>query len=370
MSYEVIDYRPELDPQIVRLQTHLWSRDQTRNAAYLKWKYADNPFLDETLIYLALSGGDVVGMRGMFGSLWQADEDAALHLLPCADDVVVAPEHRNRGVMNRLMKVSVDDVARRGFRFSVSLSAGPITFVSSVAAGWRSPGPYQPVWRVSRLPRSLEQLRALVGTRVYGRAAAALRTLLARTAFDHLDRAARRHSGPVSLHRDARPEAMAELIARLPWDGRIRHIRDARYFAWRFRNPLHVYRFLFWDDGGLQGYLVLQRYQSLWADPQQVNIADWEATDDRVRAGLLAAALSWGRVTRIQAWTASVGESSRTMLRDQGFAPEPGDVRTQNQGALVCRLGDAPAAERWGLGSRDLLNSADWDLRMLYSMAA
>lgn len=355
MAYDIVSYAPELEPQIVQLQTHLWASDPARNAAYLRWKYADNPFLDAGLIRLALCDGRVVAMRGLFGALWQVDDRATRHLLPYADDFVVAPEHRNRGAAAQIMRAALDGGARRGFRFAVSLSAGPVTFVNSLAAGWRSAGSYQSVWRGRSTSPLVGRLHALVP----------------RGPFARLDRAGRRRSHRVSLARHPRPHEMAALIERLPWDGRIRHVRDPEYLAWRFRNPLHEYRFLFWDEDGLQGYLVLQRYLSERADQRCVNIADWEAADERIRSNLLQTALDWGRFARVHAWTIGAGEPVRTLLRDHGFAAsEPGGIRARSKGLLVRWLGDARADERWTLGSRNLLDIGDWDLRMLYSMAA
>jgi hypothetical protein len=195
--------------------------------------------------------------------------------------------------------------------------------------------------------------------------------LLPNTLFNSLDRAAAHLPKGVSLSRAPRPQEMAQLVARLPWDGRIRHVRDADYFRWRFRNPLNEYRFLFSDEGGLRGYLVLQRYLSDRFDKGCVNIADWEAADDGVRVSLLEAALQWGRFGRTHVWTTSVGEPVRTLLRDRGFQPAESDgVRSQSKGLLVRRLGDARANEPSTLGSRDPAHIANWDLRMLYSMAA
>ena len=102
---------------------------------------------------------------------------------------------------------------------------------------------------------------------------------------------------------------MADLVAGLSWDGRMRHVRNAEYFAWRFRNPLHEYRFLFWDDDGLRGYLVMQRYLSEYVDNWLVNIVDWEASDDRIRRHLLEAVRRFGRFQRIQTWTVGMRES-------------------------------------------------------------
>lgn len=360
MAYEIVPYTPEREVEICALQTHLWSGDPVQNAAYFRWRFADNPYLDHRLVRLALCDGPVVAMRGVFGAVWQVDDGAERHLLPHAEDFVIAMEHRNRGVASLIMQVALRDAAQLGYPFAVSLNAGPVTFISSLAAGWRSAGSYQSAWRDWTAHPLLRRARKL-----------ARRTLWPRRPFDRLDQHAPRSAGPLSLASSPRPDAMGALIARLPWDGRIRHVRDAEYFAWRFRNPLREYRFLFWDDGGLQGYLVLQRSLSDRTDQERVNIADWEAADERIRANLLHAALRWGRFAQLHAWTTGASAPARTLLRDCGFvASAPRDLRARSSGLLVRRLGDARPDEGWMLGSRDLSNIADWDLRMLYSMAA
>ena len=71
MSYEIVKYTPEFKGQVVELQKHLWGADVALNAAYLEWKYEQNPYEDTPLIHLALCGGEVVGMIGRFGGRWQ-----------------------------------------------------------------------------------------------------------------------------------------------------------------------------------------------------------------------------------------------------------------------------------------------------------
>jgi hypothetical protein len=162
---------------------------------------------------------------------------------------------------------------------------------------------------------------------------------------------------------------MADLVARLPWDGRLRHVRDAAYFAWRFRNPLSHYRFLYAGDAALKGYLVLHRFEFGRLDHGWVCIADWEAEDDGVRAALLDAALAAG-LRRARTWTASASEPVRALLRERGFQERPaGGIATRNDGPLVRRLDGTAAQDRWMLDGRDVLDIASWDLRMLQSMA-
>ena len=46
-----------------------------------------------------------------------------------------------------------------GAPFAVTLSAGPVTFVNSLAAGWRSAGSYRSVWRGTPLNPTLDRVR-------------------------------------------------------------------------------------------------------------------------------------------------------------------------------------------------------------------
>src|SRR6185436_3937993 len=121
MTYDVVPYAPEYETRISELQTHLWSGNLARNAAYLRWKYHDNPYLDEILIRIAVHEGAVVAMRGLFGALWQVDDPHNRHVLPYADDFVVVPTHRNRGAASLVMKAALESAIGRGFRYAVSL---------------------------------------------------------------------------------------------------------------------------------------------------------------------------------------------------------------------------------------------------------
>jgi len=370
MSYTAIPYSPDLNAEIVHLQTHLWGDDLDRNTAYLQWKYTDNPYLDETLIHLVRCDGRLIGMRGMFGSLWEVDDPGSRHLLPYADDFVIVPDHRNRGVAARIMQACLEDARGRGYPLLINLSAGPVTFISSLAAGWRAGGSFRRVEYRSPSTASGSRLRTLVGRRLYERAAGIMRSLSGRHAFAHLDHSGVRTTSTLSVHREPRPRAMADLVRHLPWDGRIRHVRDERYFSWRFRNPLHEYRFLFAGVRDLHGYLVLQRQLSKWADPGLVNIVDCEAVDDRVRADLFDAALRFGRFDRVQTWSVGASPAMRELLGDHGFAAaEPGGVRARSSGLLLRRPEARAEDSSWRLGSRDPFSIDHWDLRMIYSMA-
>jgi hypothetical protein len=160
---------------------------------------------------------------------------------------------------------------------------------------------------------------------------------------------------------------MAALVAASPYDGRIRHVRDARYIDWRYRNPLHDYRFLYLRDGAaLLGYLVLGRALSDYGNGLRVNVVDWEARDDVLAEALLDAALRYGRFAELAAWSATLPEARRRSLLRAGLSPCD---REQTERGLPSILIRAVTGAAQPVG-RDVLSLVNWDLRMVNTNAA
>lgn len=199
----------------------------------------------------------------------------------------------------------------------------------------------------------------------------------ARHAFYLLDKkGVRRGHGAgkyVSIEHTPRPDAMAELVERTGDDKRIRHVRDQQYFAWRFQSPLSVYRFLFWEDTRMEGYLVLRT--SVYANRVGVSIVDWEATNALVQADLLHAAIHLANCENLTIWSATLPDDAKTVLQKSGFnfLEETRSIgRAYRAGAysptvLMRPVRDEMLKADWLLADRRLLELGNWDLRMIYS---
>ena len=371
MAYDIVPYDRALKEQIADIQRHLWRGDAGTNIAYLEWKYERNPFWETPLIYLAVSDRRVVGMRGMFGSAWEIGAGGEMFAIPCADDFVIVPEHRNRGLSSLIMRTAVDDIARRGHAYLFTLSPGPVTLATSLIHGWRAVGAMRPVRRRRRaglLERGYSRLDRIPVLWRLGD----VRSRLApsRGSFRRLDRLGGRaragRSGEIRVEREPRIGAMAGLVRRLGHDGRIRHVRDERYLAWRFQNPLHEYRFLvLCDSDGLGGYLVLQAHRR--DRSRGVNIVDWEGTTPRIRSDLLRAAVEWGDFGELSIWTATLSREARELLSGAAFVPAP--VRTSLDSPNVLALATRPEDPDPTVAGRRLMDIGEWDIRMVYSMA-
>lgn len=351
MTYEIVKYSPEFKSQIVELQTHLWSPDVDMNSSYLEWKYERNPYVDTPLIYVALCTGKVVGMRGMYGAKWQVgNPPQILHAL-CACDLVIAPDHRNQGVFTKIMKAALNDLAIQGYQYVFNLSAGPLTFIGSLAMGWRSIGSLHMKIRRSRQKKNIKAKRF--------------------NPFNHLDRNMEEKALDInprlSVELTPRPQAMSELVERIGSDGRIRHVRDQQYFAWRFKNPISQYRFLYWEDSSLDGYLVLQT--SVYRDRLKISIVDWEATNMQVRTDLLQTAIHLGNFNVLSIWSATLLDEIKILLQNTGFNPqkEVKSITKFRPTILVRPVRDEMLKTNWVIANRRILDLESWDLRMIYS---
>lgn len=370
-AYEIVPYGPGDRDAIARLQKNLWGPEESVNRDYLAWKHETNPYRREPLIYLARYGGDVVGMRSFLPTLWEAGSPSSRFGALYADDFAIAPEHRDRGLATRIMQTAFRELRGAPYPWAINLSAGRITHLGSLAAGWKGAGTMDPLGRRSLRFAALHGLRSAGDSfPLVGPAATRLASRLSGTLepFARFDRMRAGRLGPhITAAAAARSAEMADLVSRLPYDGRIRHVRDESYLAWRFRNPLRSYRFLYYyDDGRLEGYLVLQAGRTPIG---RVHLVDWEARDEGVRADLLRAALGGGAYPELWAWASTLSASARRLLQGNGFRPRDRVKTAQGFPCVLVRpLTAEGATSEWKVGGRRLLDLADWDLRMIYSM--
>jgi len=393
-DYRLQVYTPDLREQVCKVQTHMWGSSISLNDAYLDWKYLRNPYVEKPLIYVALHNDRVVGMRAMFGTCWEAGDYKEKLVLPSAADTVIAPEHRDRGLFQELTGFVLDDLGRRGYSHALNLSPSSYNYVTSVMnMGWRPMGSSEALSRgnppdsrvanvihsasrysiarkvlgVSRTAARSVFRHSSIARKVLGVSTTARRkimTAMRGSAFSDLDRNARDHRHPVSLSREPRPKAMADLVQQLGGDGRIRQVRDHTFFSWRFGNPRACYRFLFRGGEDLDGYMVLQKVAGI----EQVNIVDWEGRNPRVLSDLLEAAINWGQFRVMGTWGTGLSSSVIEMLQKAGFSyvHAAADSPDRYAGLFLLKPLDQDAETGNILGYHPLEQN-NWDLRRIYS---
>ena len=373
---EIVGYSPELEDQVAGLWADIFGDELGERRAYLKWKYERNPYLPDPILFVALDGdGHVIGTRGFCGTCWQTPEESVV--IPCAEDFAIAPEHRNTGLATAIMRVALADMEQRGYAYVMNATGGEVTVLHSLAMGWKSVGAMEPVVRLApnaRVRRSIYQLaqqsRRLLRLRV---SRTAYRTLygFGRTSFARLDRIAREKSvesrAAIVVESSPSPDKLADMAARLPLDGRIRHVRDRTFFEWRFANPTREYRFLRYELEGLtEGYMAIAHYRSHHPPTIPFHISDWQGTSPEVCARLLETALDWGDFQALGAWTASLSEDSKALLVHSGFEPIQSETLARGQPCVLLKKLGPPGD--WSVGGVPAVDPARWDIQLIDSM--
>lgn len=361
--YDVVPYEDRYRPQILRLRRTFRGISDAWNEEHFRWQQEENPWFEGHQIRLALHRGSVVGMRVLQAAEWEAGAPPVRFRAPCYVGTVIEEGHRTRGLMTRLTRAVEEDARSRGARFALNLNAGPVTHMAALAEGWRSLGPFGAVVRPSPSGGFRPSQRAV---RLLRRA---LASLLPAPGVG------------VRIARRTRPDEMAELAARRSDPGRIRHVKDARWFRWRYADPSSRYLFVYFErDRRLVAYLAFHREAPpLPSGP--LDLVDWERSDEVDWSELLgvAARVADRRVLPLATWTAAFPQETAPLFAELGFAPRTlwGPLarrrptflvgRLPDRGAVLQPRGDEPDPDAWSVGGRPIDDVRGWDLRPVFA---
>lgn len=375
-----VEYDPCYRDQVIELQKTLWDTDIAHNSAYFAWKHESNPYNESPVLFLGVRKDRVVAMRGFWSTRWRLGAAGRMMtvLQPC--DSVVASGLRGQGVGTAIQRVSQQRLADRGYELLLSTSAFPaLAHIYSKNAVYRSVGTYRPMrWQTTptAVLRRVDHLLQRTISGVPGLWRLAERKFVSPlvdkgglvasvTAFPSGSTVGR--DGRVRIEDAPRPDEMAALVARPGHDGRMTHVRDRAFFDWRYRNPLARYRFLYREDDGLEGYLVLHARR--FKHPGEVSIVDCEAMSGAVRRELLQAATACAEANTITVWSATLSEPERGDLETAGFR-----LFNDARGAsgylpqlYLAALTGAAADAGFVRDGWDLSDMASWDLRMIFA---
>ena len=137
------------------------------------------------------------------------------------------------------------------------------------------------------------------------------------------------------------------------------------FFGWRFKNPRRDYRFIFFGNHELDGFLVLGSAKS--DAHKSIQLVDWEATNDKIFRVMLKYAIDLCGEIDIQIWSLTLPPGIRVSLERQGFLDTPGarGARVSKFGLMVKALDTSLPPAEWGIGDRALLDISNWRLRMI-----
>lgn len=370
MKYEIVKYNPIYNNQICELEKEIWSPDPDVNKSYLQWKYFDNPHSDTPRIYLAVSEGRVIAVRGMYESKWQLGNDVFTAL--CAGDTVIHPDYRNNAVYPELTNFLKNDLYELGYRYLFSFSAGSVTLINSLAMGWKSigrirmmskePYPRTALGKLTSEHKIKKLMKNTIAAKFLGRAVNKFGHNKALNYQKNIHTHIRIEENPI-------PDEMAVLAGTLVKDNKLVLTRDEKYFKWRYGNPLSKYVFLYWYDKELKGYLTAQTPLYRNDFMKKFNITDLEGVNSTIKMDLLKSAVSLLDTRSVSIWSNMLDKNCLNFLALNGFieSKSTSSAAVYTPTVLVT-MTKGPTFEIEHHGT-NLLDINNWDLKMIYSDA-
>jgi hypothetical protein len=339
----ITSYSPEHREAVAEFQELLWQGGTRRNAAYLDWKYAQNPYVDHRYIVLAWAGDGLAGMVGAFGALWEMGNGDRV-MLPCLADTVVAPGLRGSPLFLSMLDTLLEHLRADAVPWLLDFGdqpAGP----AMLMRGWRAIGP----WAIAS--SGARPKEAVTRHWVDGEEELSVGP---------------RSAVPVRFRSTVDPAALGDFAVNPDPGGRVRHVRDAEYLHWRFSNPLATYYFLTAGERQLHGYLVAHRARLDALDgPTPTTIMECEAQSEEIWLDLIELALSRLAGREVLMWARDLSAPRLSGLQSLGLGlhlPTGRITKDANlPNMLVSSTGTALGSDSSQLSH--LNHPSEWDLR-------
>lgn len=321
--YSNIHYRG-----VLALQTHLWGGDSDIRERYFHWKYRENPYCTEPLLFLALRGDQVIGVRGLFFGRWRFGEQWLT--VPAFADSVVEPDSRRRGIADAITRAALNECTALGYTMVMSNSTSEAMYDLFTGLGAHTIG-------------------AIEGINIFPDQCS--RETLRKVNRD------KRGDG-VLIENTPRASEMAELVIQSDNQYVIGHDRSVDYYLWRFRNPRRDYTYLYcMESGTLHGFLVIQTLPG--APPERGRIVDWRAASLSVYAKLIEH-LVGSRIARSYVlWNSGLTDEMHRLNRSAGFRYRQHDRRPTVLYSIIGSSESLPAQTLSRMHDQQY-----WDLRM------
>jgi GNAT superfamily N-acetyltransferase len=371
MDYLVTAASDLQEEQIVCLHSLLINGGRRMSRSYLRWKYVDNPYIEAPAFFVVRYGDQIVALRGLFGTNWVFGRGCEPMIVPHADDLIVHPDHRNRGLFQIINESIVAAAREKGFRQLISLSGSETTQKLCLICGWHCLGE---LGQAHRNPTLVAE-SFLSRVRLPQRGRQRVRSIARRFGYvpvkppsDKLvDDAFRQIVTVTSPRIEVSPEAdyagissLAESVS----SGIFRASRSETFLRWRLRNPQRKYRYVYWRDSRLRGYMILA-----WTgrNANRVAIADYAAEDQFIYADMLNALVRNQRL-ELSLMSSTLPDSWVQTANAAGFEPDLTFEKDQRRKFLFYPLVDSSRLQL----ARECTETypTQWHISLLDTMAA
>ena len=297
----IIRYKQEHREDALELLKHLWNDlDETRQRELFTWRYLNNPFTTNPVIYLAMHKNLVVGFRGFVVHHFVKGLAEPFPVYSPAD-TIIHPEYRGKRLFYRLNHSFFED-----FQFS-GKDKGIILNLSS---------------NEQSTPLNLKQgWQATDGLKRFGLRFSLRNALLIRSGLGDAEwpktSSIQGRGFQIEVGDTLRTAELAGFHLKIRPSNRITPLRDASFYRWRYDYESGCYRFVYhYQHGELTGYLVIKKL----TDTQYL-LWEYAAINPQVLRRMISKAIRKIRIPFLRTWVLSANDGR--LLRKCGFVAPP-----------------------------------------------
>ncbi len=295
----IIKYSSGNKEAALELLSHLWTHLSTEDQKQLfEWRYEQNPYSDSPHIYLAITGKEVIAFRAFVMQPFVRSASKRLLTFTPAD-TIVHPKHRGKGLFKALnsffWEEMRDDLKEETIIFN--LSSNDESTPANLKQGWQTTNGFKRFALKFSLPNFV--ITKFLAHRKKEPGLAFSKKYI------------------IESGHALRPDAMALCAEKYRNTDTFSHVRDTKYFKWRYALKMNNYMFAYlWQDEELLAYLVIEKR----SDTQYL-LLEYISRDSKTLKMVLNVVMKKHGIPFLRTWVLS--DHDNALLRKCGFIPAP-----------------------------------------------
>lgn len=142
-DYTIRAYESEDLDGVLRVDRRVWRRE--RSPEWFRWKYVDNPFVDQPPVFVAEHDAEIVGARPFVAMPLCLGDTVVMALQPA--DTMVDPDHRRQGVFRRMTEYALEYYRDSDYRLFFNFPNQHVK-PGYLKLGWRAVTPKETYYRI------------------------------------------------------------------------------------------------------------------------------------------------------------------------------------------------------------------------------
>jgi len=357
-EYRIRRYRPDDREAFYSLYESVFGHNATDD--WFEWRFVETPAVEEIPIFVAESGGELVGARPFFAFEIETGRRRLLGVQTC--DTMVDPDHRRKGLFTRMTERAYDEYGAREepvVQFSVPNQYSRPGYLK---LGCAVVGPFA-------LSHRIHHPESMVDDNRLARLAGAGRPILQlyNTARQRLAAPTGGDDISVRCH-DHVPSETFERLYETAVPNRIHAVRNRAFYEWRFDNPRWTYRAYTAHRGGEPVAGIVTGIKTANGETRMQLTDVVPLIGGQYRRSVLAALLRriLSEAEFVDLVSARPGAIPAELLAAFGFYPDdrfPLSLATTTT-LLITKLIDGCDDDRWIVDGHDLQDLTSWQLAL------